>query len=460
MVRISRFVLIAGCVATALTAAGCSSSSKSGSGSGSGSITLHVQGMPPATDRAGTAQFQQMVADFEKANPGIKVQGSTNVYDPMTFSAKLAAHTVEDVIKVPLTEPQRLIAQGQVRSITGQLQAWDHYKEFNPQVLAPLSDAGGQVYGVPQNPYAQGLMYNRALFTAAGLDPDKPPTTWDEVRTDAAAIAEKTGKAGFVAESKDNQGGWQLTMLTYAFGGDIEKKTGGEYVSAFDDAPTKDALNLLKSMRWSDNSMGASQLNNQTDVVKAFAAGQIGMFLGSPGTYRLAKMTYGMTDTASFGAAAMPQAGGGATLTGSDVYMVPKSVDAKHAEAAAKWLIFAYALPAYDTTAAAEQAKTLAADPKAAVGVPTLPVFDAARQAQIADAIKPYVNVDLSHFTPYTSNLAALKLRPEPEFEAQKVYAVLDTVMQAVLTDKGADVDSLLAAAHKSVDAILSADQK
>ena len=463
MLRISRFVIAtvaAGTLAAAAT--GCSSSSKSGGSAASGgTITLRVQGMPPATDAAGTALFKRQVSAFEQANPGIKVEGSTNTYDPMTFSAKLAAKTAEDVIKVPLTEPQRLIAAGQVRSLSSQLSTWDHFKEFNPQVLAPLSDKAGQVYGVPQNPYAQGLVYNRALFSAAGLNPDQPPTTWEEVRTDAAAIAAKTGKPGFVFESKDNQGGWQLAMLTYAFGGDVEKQgPDGKYVSAFNDTAAKNALTLLKSMRWTDNSMGAAQLSNQADVVKAFAAGQVGMFLGSPGTYRLAKMTYGMTDTSFFGAAGMPQAGGGATLIGSDVYMVPKSVDTKHADAAAKWLIFAYAQPQYDTGAAADQAKELAANPKAAVGVPTLPVFDAARQAQIAEAIKPYTNVDLSHFTAYTGSLSALKLKPEPGFEAQKVYATLDSVVQAVLTDKGADVDSLLAKAEKTVNTTLSADQK
>ena len=30
--------------------------------------------------------------------------------------------------------------------------------------------------------YGIGLHYNRALFEEAGLDPDQPPTTWDEVR--------------------------------------------------------------------------------------------------------------------------------------------------------------------------------------------------------------------------------------------------------------------------------------
>ncbi|MFJ4407107.1 ABC transporter substrate-binding protein [Streptomyces sp. NPDC088910] len=463
MSRQTRNAALLGCtaiaVSVALTACSAVTPSKSGGGDGGGDLTLRVQGMPPATDKAALTLFKQQVADFEKANPGIKVKGSTTVFDPLTFSAKLAGGNVEDVIKVPLTEPQRLIQQKQVQSISGQLQSWDHFKEFNPQVLKPLSDSAGQVYGVPQNPYAQGLVYNRALFKAAGLDPDKPPTTWDEVRADAKAIAAKTGRAGFVQESKDNQGGWQLAMLSYAFGGDLEQRQGDTYTATLTGEATKKALGLLKDMRWSDKSLGRNLLNNQNDVIKQFAAGQVGMFMGSPGTYRLAKTQFGMENTDDFGVASMPQSGGNATLTGGDIYMVPKSADTKHAAAAVKWLTFAYAEPQYSTEAAAGQAKALAADPKSAVGVPTLPVFDTARQTEINAAIKPYVNVKLDNFAPYTQGLGKLDLKPEPPYEAQTLYTALDPVVQAVLTDRGADVDALLAKAEKDVNAKLATDQ-
>ncbi len=66
------------------------------------------------------------------------------------------------------------------------------------------------------------LTYNRDLFKAAGLDPTKPPTTWDEVRAAAKTIAEKTGVAGYAEMATQNTGGWQLTTSTYALGGRME----------------------------------------------------------------------------------------------------------------------------------------------------------------------------------------------------------------------------------------------
>ncbi|MFI0417181.1 ABC transporter substrate-binding protein [Spongiactinospora sp. 9N601] len=445
-----------GCAVLTAALAGCGSPSSGGPET----VVIRVQGMPPATDKPGLEQFKKMVADFERRNPGIKVQGSTTVFDPLTFSAKLAGGKVEEVIKVPLTEPQGLIARKQVRPLTKELSAWAHYKEFNPQVLRPLSDAAGEVYGVPQAPFAQGLVYNRDLFTKAGLDPDEPPTTWDEVRAAAKAISAKTGKAGFVHESKSNQGGWQLTMLAYTHGGEVQREEGGKHVAAFNTTPVKQALGLLKEMRWTDDSMGDSQLNDQNDVIKRFAAGEIGMYMGTPGTYRLAKMTYGMENTDAFGIGPLPQAGGNATLTGGDVYLVPKSATAEKAAAAVKWLLFAYAEPQYDPAAAAQRAKELAADPESAVGVPTLPMFDAAQQTKIDEAVEPYVNVKLEHFRRWLEGTPALTLRPEPAVLAQQVYSVLDTVVQAVLTNKDASVDELLAKAEADVNAKLAAARK
>ena len=449
-----RAIALAGCVALTGTLVACSSDSSTDGPDGD--VVIRVQGMPAATDEAGLAAFEAKVEAFEEANPGITVEGSTNVWDPLTFSAQLAGGSIEDVIRVPLTEPRGLIERGQVQPITSQLSEWDHSEEFNPQVLEPLSDADGEIYGIPQSPFALGLVYNRALFDAAGLDPDKPPTTWDEVRTYAKQISDATGAAGFVHESKDNSGGWQLTMMAYSHGGEVERRDGDTFVADFQNDAVRDSLTLLQQMRWSDNSMGESQLLDQNDATQQFAAGQIGMFMGTPGIYRLAKMNFDMADTASFGMAAMPQSGGNATLSGSEVYMIPASVSEEQAAAAVEWLVFAYAEPQYDADAAAEQAKTLAADPAAAVGVPVLPMFDEEQQAKIDEAVAPYVNVELEHFQPYIETTPTLELRPEPPFQAQTLYEALDPVVQAVLTDPDADIDALLASAEQDANAKLA----
>jgi multiple sugar transport system permease protein len=47
----------------------------------------------------------------------------------------------------------------------------------------------GDIFGLPISSAAQGLLYRRDAFTAAGLDPDRPPATWDEVLEACLRIA-------------------------------------------------------------------------------------------------------------------------------------------------------------------------------------------------------------------------------------------------------------------------------
>ena len=80
---------------------------------------------------------------------------------------------------------------------------------------------------MPTAAYAQALHYNRKLFAEAGLDPNKPPTTWAQLEADAKQIAQKTGKAGYAEMGKDdNTAGWILTTLVYALGGRMETGIG------------------------------------------------------------------------------------------------------------------------------------------------------------------------------------------------------------------------------------------
>ena len=53
----------------------------------------------------------------------------------------------------------------------------------------------GQMYAMPFNTSGPVLYYNKKAFTAAGLDPEQPPATLDEVR----AAAEKLKAAGAVS---------------------------------------------------------------------------------------------------------------------------------------------------------------------------------------------------------------------------------------------------------------------
>jgi hypothetical protein len=140
---------------------------------------------------------------------------------------------------------------------------------------------------------------------------------------------------------------------------------------------------------------------------------------------------------------------GGGTLAAVNVKASPEQQ-----AAATKWIDFYYLGKFVRQDAAVQDAKTLA-DGDQPVGVPKLPIFDEATLTQYNEWIKPYVNVPLGQMSSFTEGIFGQNLAGEPPAQAQEMYAVLDTVVQAVLSDPAADVDALLAQADADVQTIL-----
>jgi len=68
-----------------------------------------------------------------------------------------------------------------------------------------LSDKGVG-YGIPTNNETMAFIWNAAIFEEAGLDPETPPATWDDVVTYSKTIKDKTGKDGFGLVARTNAG--------------------------------------------------------------------------------------------------------------------------------------------------------------------------------------------------------------------------------------------------------------
>ncbi|MEV5964193.1 extracellular solute-binding protein [Kribbella sp. NPDC051952] len=433
--------------------AACSSApSAAGDSGASGQVTLTVGDRPTSSDPANRASFDQRVADFQKANPDIKLNPVETLWDPTTFQAQAAGGQLPDVLNVPFTEPQGMIARKQVADLTKALKDDGLLAELNPTVLKIGQDQSGNVFAVPTAAYSVGLVYNRDLFTKAGLDPDKPPATWDEVRADAKKIAAATGQAGYAQLTTNNTGGWMFTTQSYAFGGSVENEDGSK--ATFDDAPSRAALQALHDMKWVDKSMGKAVLYDIDGISKAFAAGKVGMYMAAPDSYRTLVQTNGLKASA-FGIGPMPQQGGDhGTLSGGSVQIVsPSTTDAERA-AAIKWIKFNYLNKFVNQDAAVTSAKNGVAA-KLPVGVPGLPVVAADQWEKYNSWIKPYVNVPLENFAPYTKVAADQKIIPEPPVKAQEVYAALDPVVQTVLGNEKADIPALLTKAAGTVNAKL-----
>ncbi|MNV48059.1 sn-glycerol-3-phosphate-binding periplasmic protein UgpB precursor [compost metagenome] len=126
------------------------------------------------------------------------------------------------------------------------------------------------------------LYYNKDLFKAAGLDPEKPPATYEEVKKDAEILSAKGHPASFAIY------GWFLEQFFANQGKEYINNGNGRTSPATESLVNSDAgvntLNWWKSMI---DSKAAINLGRKTDdTKKAFIAGQIAMTLDSTASLR------------------------------------------------------------------------------------------------------------------------------------------------------------------------------
>ncbi|MFJ6675541.1 ABC transporter substrate-binding protein [Actinosynnema sp. NPDC091369] len=438
-------LLLAGSLS--LTAVACSQADDGGTSAG-GKVTISVNGQPPQTQAFDRKVFDEDVAEFEAANPDIDIEPHEGFMDPKTFSAKLAGGQLEDVFYAYFTDPANLIARRQAADITDYVKDVPHYDAIR-QELRDVFSKDGKVYGVPTANYSMGLLYNRTLFTQAGLDPDQPPKTWDEVREAAKKItALGEGKVGFAEYSKNNQGGWHFTAWMYSVGGRIARQDGDKWVADFNNDKGREVLQHLKDMRWTDNTMGEKQLLVIEDVQQMMGAGQLGMYLAAPDNVpTLVNQFKG--DYADYGLTGIPDGEG--TLIGGEGYMLNPKASPEKIKAGLKWIQWKFLNP--DRF---EKNLKRYKDQGQPIGLPVPPVADvwtgdiAAKQSQLKESL---ATVPVANFRSYVD--ATPKGRIEPP-NAQQVYAILDNVVQAVLTNRDADVSQLLADAEAKVNPVLA----
>ncbi len=424
-------------------------------GSASGKTEIRVATFPAGADEAAYAAFATQEAQFEKLNPDIDVIGVEYEWTGPTFAVQLAGGSLPDVFTVPFTDAKTLLENGQLMDVTKEVTDLGYADKFNPIILDAVKDADGKIFGFPRQAYAMGLQYNRQLFEQAGLDPDSPPTTWDEVRADAKIISEKTGKAGYAQMTMNNTGGWQLTAGTVAHGGRLQTDNGdGTYTSTINNPGTVADLEFLKALRWEDNSMGSNFLLDWGTINQEFAAGNIGMYTGGSDLYTALVRDFSL-DSDVYGLTVIPTEGDEpGALGGGDIAVISPAVDDATKAASVKWIDWYYMQKLLDKDAAIVDAKALL-DQGQAVGTPVLPVLDKETYEESRTWIEPYINVPLDQMSGFFNGIFDQTPVGEPKGKTQEIYALLDAVVQAVLTDQNADIKALLTQADKDAQALL-----
>ena len=385
-------------------------------------VTLVINGLPPATEKATHDRFLANVAEFEKANPNIKIDAREGKMDPQTFPAKLAGGQLEDVFYVYFTDPASLIAKRQVVGHHASTSRTSRSpSEIKPELLQVFQDDDGEIYGLPYEelldgpalqprPVHQGRARPEQPAEDLGRGPRRPPR-----RSPPWA----TAHVGYGDYSKSNTGGWHFTAELYSLGGDVAINDGGTWKAAFNNAQGKQVLQQLKDMRWTDNIMGEKQLLEWADLLQhdGRAASSACTWPPPDNIPTIVNQYKGKYETYGLG----PIPDGKGTLGGGEGYMFKAGLSPEKIKAGLKWLTFWFTSP--DRIADGEQVGR----GEQAAGRPAraghLHRRRGGRSRTAAD--KQYANVPQENYAPFVDGDASIPVKLEPP-NAQQIYAVLD----------------------------------
>lgn len=166
--------------------------------------------------------IKKIVDQFNSENPNITVK--MNIYQWADFFQKLPAAVASgngpDVAVMHVDDIPTNAAQQTIVPIDDVAKALG-LKESD---FSPVVWQGGiynnKRYGIPLDVHPLGMYWNKTVMTKAGLDPEKPPMTKDDVMS---ALEQMKGKGikGFWISPFQFTGGFTFQSLLYQFGGDV-----------------------------------------------------------------------------------------------------------------------------------------------------------------------------------------------------------------------------------------------
>lgn len=413
-------------------------------------VTIKLGNWPEA-NASNYVDYENRKEAFMKKYPYITIETDNYSYSTDTFLAKAASGQLPDMFQTHLTEVDKIVNAGYAEDITDAYNASNYPGNVNPEVMS-LVIRDDRVYGIPVSSYSIGLYCNVALFEEAGLVDANGipvfPKTWDELAETASIIKKKTGKAGFSIPTTDGQGGWLFASIAWSFGADFEEQVNGKWTAIFDKPEAVAALQWLKDMKWEYNAMPDS-IGTLTDCMNLYGSDQLATWMCHQNLANGIVNSTGMSKD-NIAMTALPEGPAGrVTLTGGSVHMMAKGTSPEKQAAILKWLEFGDSSPLTDEDSLASYETTCKTNAESGfpVGPTTVRMWIGGERAEAEQAIRDkYCNVNMELWNSYCQH-AEEGLRAEPAVNAQELYAMLDSVIQEVLTNKNADCQQLLTTA-------------
>jgi len=271
-----RIVQVAGVTAATLgllATAGCGAGASGADSGGDVTIEFAQWWEPELPD----GEFRALMDEFEKQNPGIKVELISGPYAATKeqLFAGAASGTMPDVVGLDGAWVSDFASQGVITDLTALMGEVG----YDDSELASQVQVEGSTYMIPVVNFVYPMFTNDALLAEAGVD--APPTNRTEFADAAAAVT----------DLGDNATGWTLPLSLEAPNGvqnDVMSwvwASGGTMLADGQPDATNDdvtsAVEYVQGM-WDDGVIAPGSFTmKEQDKVEEFTNGRVGMMIDS-----------------------------------------------------------------------------------------------------------------------------------------------------------------------------------
>lgn len=219
-----------------------------------------------------------LIKEFNAQNNGVQIEYRQIQFDDVVSEAMRAYSTgkAPDIIAIDNPNHAMFASRGAFLDLTDMIGKSTTIKAEN-YFPGPLKSAtwDGKYYGVPKATNTIALYYNKDLFRAAGLDPESPPKTWDELVETARKLTDPTKNVyGITFSAKANEEG-TFQFLPWA-------QMGGASYNAINGEGAVRALTIWKQLLTEKLTSPDTLTRSQWDSTATFNAGNAAMAISGP----------------------------------------------------------------------------------------------------------------------------------------------------------------------------------
>lgn len=279
-----------------------------------------------------TVVLKELIADFEKKNPDIKVNFQS--YPVEQSREKLISMAIAkglpDVFEVSSEWVGTLAVNSGLEDLQPYVDKFANIADISESAINLGKNYQGKFYWIPYGTYGTALYYNKKMFEEAGL---QPPATTDDFLNAARALT-KPGQNQFGYSFRGGVYGYGHSLLWVMGNSGINSLFGEDGKSLL---ATPEAITSLEQYAtlWNEKLVPPDSLNwSYKETVEAFTSGITGMLIQSNEVVAISQEKMGD----NFGTVTLPVGASGKQFDASGQTGYAIASNSKHKEAAARLL--------------------------------------------------------------------------------------------------------------------------